>query len=629
MSDTKISADTSTTSISGAEFLPIVQNLTNYKITPNNLLASSATSAYVVTQFASHLSTYTHSTYITSLIPTNIMSSHIATYAHDTFITSSLLITDIRSLTGVGSASLLTDQLLLTTANSVFDTVSLDATFFGKVSTELSFISTGVTSGHVPTADGANAVTWQAQTGGSGFTQLQSMSDVAIASPATVDFLAYNGSSWINTPFGVGAGFTQLQSMSDVAIATPATVDQLLYNGSSWINTPFGGGSGTMTTVKKGGVQVGGADIVTLDFDGDDFNITEDPNTEINIVLDTGISDNNIVEVDSATIASLDYAKFTANGLEGRSYTEVMADLSGQAGADFAMGTNKITGVTDPTGDQDVATKKYVDTSVIPFKGLADVKLEYVSASQITLGGIEGTSEFIYVNGEFLDCSTPLTIDYDDNLLAADGTDSSGAPTDATLYYVYASNSQASYRASGIGLSASAPTGGYLAASGNGAEWRLVGWVYLIDNGGTAEFRDSLTERLVISKWNPTRIKGYNSESTNHTYTTTSWRYYYNSLATTQIKFIAHEDYLNVDLMAWVRYSTNTTYCQVAIGVDNTTHISETNLQTYTAGLGYNRKGASAVKVCTAGYHYAALLQYGNANSGTYTDGMITIQLWG
>ena len=46
---------------------------------------------------------------------------------------------------------------------------------------------------------------------------------------------------------------------------------------------PGGGGSGTMTTVKEGGVQVGGADIVTLDFDADDFDITESPDTEINI----------------------------------------------------------------------------------------------------------------------------------------------------------------------------------------------------------------------------------------------------------------------------------------------------------------------------------------------------------
>lgn len=40
---------------------------------------------------------------------------------------------------------------------------------------------------------------------------------------------------------------------------------------------------------------------------------------------------------------------------------ETMALLSGQASADFAMNTHKVTGVVDPTADQDAATKNYVD----------------------------------------------------------------------------------------------------------------------------------------------------------------------------------------------------------------------------------------------------------------------------
>ena len=41
-----------------------------------------------------------------------------------------------------------------------------------------------------------------------------------------------------------------------------------------------------------------------------------------------GIADDNLVEIDDADAADNDYAKFTANGLEGRDYNEVRSDLS-------------------------------------------------------------------------------------------------------------------------------------------------------------------------------------------------------------------------------------------------------------------------------------------------------------
>ena len=47
-----------------------------------------------------------------------------------------------------------------------------------------------------------------------------------------------------------------------------------------------------------------------------------------------GIADNNLVEIDDTDAADNDYAKFTANGLEGRSYSEVRTDLGVANGAD-------------------------------------------------------------------------------------------------------------------------------------------------------------------------------------------------------------------------------------------------------------------------------------------------------
>jgi hypothetical protein len=61
--------------------------------------------------------------------------------------------------------------------------------------------------------------------------------------------------------------------------------------------------------------------------------------------VDVGIADDKIMQVDDADAADDDYAKFTANGLEGRSYAEVLGDLSGQATAAFSFNSQNLTSV--------------------------------------------------------------------------------------------------------------------------------------------------------------------------------------------------------------------------------------------------------------------------------------------
>ncbi len=56
-----------------------------------------------------------------------------------------------------------------------------------------------------------------------------------------------------------------------------------------------------------------------------------------------GITDDDIVEIDDADVADNDYAKFTTAGLEGRSYSEVLSDLSGQASAAFDWNSQALT----------------------------------------------------------------------------------------------------------------------------------------------------------------------------------------------------------------------------------------------------------------------------------------------
>jgi len=62
---------------------------------------------------------------------------------------------------------------------------------------------------------------------------------------------------------------------------------------------------------------------------------------------------------------------------------DVMAALSGHAAAEFSFNTQKVGGVVDPTDDQQVATKKYVDDTVAganEFTELTDTPADYSGA---------------------------------------------------------------------------------------------------------------------------------------------------------------------------------------------------------------------------------------------------------
>lgn len=67
--------------------------------------------------------------------------------------------------------------------------------------------------------------------------------------------------------------------------------------------------------------------------------------------LTFGIANTNAVKIDAADVALNDYAKFTANGLVGRSYAEVLSDIGAQAAGSYQAALNgtgfvKIVGTT-------------------------------------------------------------------------------------------------------------------------------------------------------------------------------------------------------------------------------------------------------------------------------------------
>lgn len=110
-------------------------------------------------------------------------------------------------------------------------------------------------------------------------------------------------------------------------------------------------------------------------------------------------------------------------------------------------------------------------------EGHQHTKIRRNSTTQFQIGPKGALRDTIAVNNELVSVATPFTCDTTDNLITAIGADAGSGPSASTLYYAYVSNSQASFAPSDLRLSATAPTAGYLAGSGNGAHWRFVGAV--------------------------------------------------------------------------------------------------------------------------------------------------------
>ena len=101
---------------------------------------------------------------------------------------------------------------------------------------------------------------------------------------------------------------------------TDGSANQILKtNGAgvlSWANDATSAGSGSVNTVKSTGVQVGGSDIVTLDFSSD-FSISESPDTEINIALANTYLQNVSEDSSPSLGANLDLNSYSVTGSGG------------------------------------------------------------------------------------------------------------------------------------------------------------------------------------------------------------------------------------------------------------------------------------------------------------------------
>lgn len=162
------------------------------------------------------------------------------------------------------------------------------------------------------------------------------------------------------------------------------TLTELAEMVADYVISAGGSGSGSMTTVKANGSQVGGADIVTLNFSSV-FSITESPDTEINLDLDPDLATWAGITPSANAITFISAADYAAmrTALSAYSTSEVDADLalkSGLADNNTFTGNNTFAGGTATrSGAFNVHTMGSVS-------GAVSVNLS-TNAFTVTLGG--------------------------------------------------------------------------------------------------------------------------------------------------------------------------------------------------------------------------------------------------
>jgi hypothetical protein len=158
------------------------------------------------------------------------------------------------------------------------------------------------------------------------------------------------------------------------------------------------------------------------------------------------------------------------------------------------------------------------ENSEIENENIFEGYLQRDSATQISLQRSRGKR--VMVNGEIVGLSSSgMARVQSDNRIDSAGADAGAALAVNTLYYAYISNSRATFSPSSVRLSTVAPSAyrgiEYLGTSGNARNWRFVGWVRTISNGGTPNFADSETQRLVINRYNQRSLRMSNCPNYN------------------------------------------------------------------------------------------------------------------
>lgn len=283
--------------------------------------------------------------------------------------------------------------------------------------------------------------------------------------------------------------------------------------------------------------------------------------------------------------------------------------------ADQSMGGFKLTNLAAPATGLDATNKAYVDA--VSTGIVQGGRLERTSSTVVTLQ--QYTGDIQTVNGEAV--VLPVALSSTDNRIDSTGADAGAALAASTLYYVYISNSLASFAPSDLRASLTAPnTDLYLGGTGNAANWRFVGWVR---TNASTQFEDNTTNRLVVNYFN--RVKrpllanpGYVDDNADTSYALASATWVaLNGGTGSRVSFISNgEDSVTLGYDATVELdvgggSSSANAC-IAVGVDTTSNpdraskVASANSSTTNQ---YSVTGTFDTSLST-GYHVADIIGY-------------------
>ena len=179
-------------------------------------------------------------------------------------------------------------------------------------------------------------------------------------------------------------------------------------------------------------------------------------------------------EMTETWVAADEFIVLDGTAQKRKAGNEIPINLLGTPSADLAMGSNKITGLSNPTANADAATKQYVDNAVV---GSLQIKGGFNATTGVIDGGTDnlttGTDRVAIAIGDFYVCTTagdffanaatPLTVG---DQVICNTAAAAGASVEGDFVIVQSDTDLATSTTVGL---ASFPTSGGLTVNASGA----------------------------------------------------------------------------------------------------------------------------------------------------------------